>query len=142
MPSLGQQSLLDCHYAPQAVPRSSEVRAETSLWSRFAGWAYAARRPQDMTLEWTCCGTPLLDPAEAYLGRVESFELSISSCAHCGALWLDVCSVATTVTRTEPLTQTEAEAFLAAAPGTERLAMMQAWLRRHLQQAGLPAVRF
>jgi hypothetical protein len=111
------------------------MQARTSLWSRFAGWAYAARQPQDMTLEWTCCGTPMLDPVEAYLGRVDSFELSISACAHCGALWLGMRSVATTVIRSEPLSKTDAEAFLAAAPGIERRAMMQAWLRRHLQPA-------
>ena len=112
------------------------MQAGTSLWSRFAGWARAARQPQDMTLEWSCCGTPMLDPAEAYLGRVESFELSISACAHCGALWLGLRSVATTVTRSEPLSRTDAEAFLAAAPGLERRAVMQEWLQRRLQPAG------
>ena len=130
--SLGRQSLLE--------PRSSEVQAQTSLWSRFARWAHGACLLQDMTLEWTCCGTPSLD-SEVHLGRVESFELSISACAHCGALWLDVCSVATTVVRTAPLSRTDAEAILAAAPGPERRALMQSWLRRHLQQAGSRALR-
>lgn len=76
----------------------------------------------------------MLDPIEAYLGRVESSELSISSCAHCGMLWLGVRSVATTVMRTEPLSGTDAEAFLAAAPGNERRAIMRAWLQRRLRQ--------
>jgi len=112
---------------------------KTSLWPRFAGWVRAARQPQDMTLEWSCCGTPMLDSGEAYLGRIERFELSISSCAHCGMLWLGVRSVATTVMRTEPLARADAEAFLAATPGIERRTLMHAWLRQHLRQAGTRA---
>jgi len=111
------------------------MQARKSLWSRFAGWANAARQPQDMTLEWTCCGTPGRDPIEAYLGRVDAYELTIHSCVHCGALWLQVQSVATTVTRSEPLAGVDAEAFLAATPGTERRTMMRTWLQRHLQLA-------
>ena len=83
----------------------------------------------------------MLDPGEAYLGRVESFELSIRSCAHCGALWLDARSVATTVLRSEPLSGRDAEAFLAAAPGNERRAVMRAWLRRTLHHAAPQAVQ-
>ena len=111
------------------------MQARTSLWSRFAGWANAARQPQDMTLEWTCCGTPARARTEAYLGRVDSYELTIHSCVHCGTLWLQVQSVATTVARSEPLSRADAEAFLAAAPGTERRTMMHAWLQRQLQLA-------
>lgn len=116
--SFNQQDPLHRHPdqvgAPQrgAAYRSSETR--TSLWSRFSEWVYAARQPQDMTLEWTCCGTPMLEAGEAYLGRVDSFELAISACAHCGMLWLGFRSVATTVTRSEPLSHADAEAFLAA----------------------------
>lgn len=109
----------------------SEAPTQPSLWSRFAAWVDACGRPQDMTLHWTCCGTPMRHPAEAYLGRVESSELTISSCTHCGALWLGLCSVATTVMRSEPLSRTDAEAFLAASSGNERRAMMHAWLERH-----------
>jgi hypothetical protein len=112
------------------------MQARTSLWSRFAGWANAARRPQDMSLEWTCCGTPGRDPTEAYLGRVDAYKFAIHSCVHCGALWLQVQSVATTVARSEPLSGADAEAFLAAAPGIERRKMMRAWLQRHLQPTG------
>lgn len=116
--------------------RSSDRR--TNLWSRFSEWVCAARQPQDMSLEWTCYGTPMIEPSEAYLGRVESFELSISACAHCGMLWLGVRSVATTVMRTEPLPGTDAEAFLAASPGVERRAMMREWLQRNLKQSRTP----
>lgn len=98
------------------------------------------RRPQDMTLEWSCCGTPMLDPDEAYLGRVDSFELSIDSCAHCGMLWLGIRSLATTVMRTEPFSRTDAAAFLGAKPGIERRALMRAWLERRTQPDGSRAV--
>lgn len=77
----------------------------------------------------------MLDPSEAYLGRVESSDLTISSCAHCGMLCLVIRSVARTVMRTEPLSARDAEAFLSAAPGIERRVIMRAWLRRHLRQA-------
>ena len=114
----------------------TKPRANTSLWSRFAEWVYVGRQPQDMTLEWSCCGTPKLDPGEAYLGRVDSSELSINACAHCGMLWLGIRSLATTVTRTEPFSRTDAEAFLGATPGIERRALMRAWLQRRTRPDG------
>jgi len=121
----------------QRSRQNIEMQARTSLWSRFAGWANVARQPQDMTLEWTCCGTPGRDPTEAYLGRVDAYELTIHACVHCGALWLQVQSVATTLTRSEPLSRVDAEAFLDAAAGTERRTIMRSWLQRHLQPAGV-----
>ncbi|MDM0074824.1 hypothetical protein QTH90_10560 [Variovorax sp. J2P1-59] len=139
--SFTQQDSSDRHLeqddVPQTGPQPSRCggNLRESLWSRFSGWVYAGRQPQDMTLEWSCCGTPTLDPDEAYLGRVESSELSIDSCAHCGMLWLSVRSVATTVTRTTPLSPADAEAFLAAAPGFDRREIMRAWLLQLWQQA-------
>ena len=72
----------------------------------------------------------MLDPAEACLGRIEQFELTINACAHCGMLWLGTRSAATGAMRTEPLSRADAEAFLAASPGIERRALMRAWLRQ------------
>lgn len=114
---LTQKNLPLRHTDQAAGPESGSERslrrsdARSSLWSRFAEWVYAALPPRDMSLEWTCCGTPMLDPAEAYLGRVESFELSISSCAHCGMLWLGIRSLVTTVTRTDPLPPDRCRSF-------------------------------
>ncbi|RQO41165.1 hypothetical protein DBV14_28770 [Variovorax sp. KBW07] len=104
------------------------------LWSRFGEWVRALRQPQDMSLEWSCCGTPMSDAAEAYLGRIDSHELSVHTCTHCGTFWLGSCSLATHVMRFEPLALAEAEAFLAATPGIERRTMMRAWLERRMHR--------
>lgn len=105
-----------------------------TLWSRFGEWVRALRQPQDMSLEWSCCGTPMSDAAEAYLGRIDSHELSVHTCTHCGTFWLGSCSLATHVMRFEPLALAEAEAFLAATPGIERRTMMRAWLERRMHR--------
>lgn len=108
----------------------------TSLGSRFAEWGRAVRPlPGRIALEWTCCDTPVRDPVEGYLGRIESHELSISVCAHCGAFWLGGYSLATSMMHFEPLAQADAQAFLVAAPGGERRAIMRTWLVQYLQQA-------
>lgn len=108
----------------------------SGLWSRFAEWGRAVRQvPDQMAPEWTCCGTPLRDSVEGYLGRIESYEISINACAHCGAFWLGGYSLATSMMRFMPLAQADAEAFLAAAPGGERRAIMRTWLVQYLKQA-------
>jgi hypothetical protein len=58
-----------------------------TLWYRAAAWARQARARPDMTLWWSCCGTPSLG-AQTSIGRHGARDVLVASCAHCGAEWL------------------------------------------------------
>jgi hypothetical protein len=57
-------------------------------------WAGRFGYRQDMSLEWSCCGTPMLDPMVEEMGRPDSFSLTMYRCSHCGARWLGAGSLA------------------------------------------------
>ncbi|SFQ52229.1 hypothetical protein SAMN05216567_11865 [Variovorax sp. OK605] len=60
-----------------------------TLWYRAAAWARQARARPDMTLWWSCCGTPSLG-AQTSIGRHGARDVLVASCAHCGAEWLSL----------------------------------------------------
>jgi hypothetical protein len=43
-----------------------------------------------MSLHWSCCGTPMLDPAQESLESQDGAEVLLASCGHCGARWMSV----------------------------------------------------
>jgi hypothetical protein len=100
-----------------------------NLLSQFAAWAKKTQPAIDMTSEWSCCGTPHLAPVETELGRIESSDLWMSTCGHCGARWLNVVSLANDTSRWQPITRNDVHALLAATPGPERDALLKTWLR-------------
>ena len=58
------------------------------LWYRAATWAKEAQARPDMTLFWSCCGTPSLGHTME-LGRHGTNHMQLASCSHCGADWLN-----------------------------------------------------
>ena len=60
-----------------------------TLWYRAAAWVRQARARPDMTLLWSCCGTPALGE-QAVLGRHGARDVRVASCSHCGMEWMRV----------------------------------------------------
>ena len=60
-----------------------------TLWYRAAAWVRQARARPDMTLHWSCCGTPALGE-QAVLGRHGARDVRVASCSHCGMEWMRV----------------------------------------------------
>lgn len=100
-----------------------------NLLSQLAAWATKTQPSIDMTNEWSCCGTPRLDPVETELGRIESSELWMASCGHCGARWLNVISLTDYTSHWQPIARNDVHALLASTPGPERDALLKTWMR-------------
>ncbi len=105
-------------------PRTGIVQAWKSCWSRLIAWARALQADPDMTIEWSCCGTPMLGSVKAVMGRHETSLLAISSCSHCGARWLRSFSTGGPETRWQPIDRLHAEALLDTLPGPARDALL------------------
>jgi hypothetical protein len=105
-----------------------------SAWSRWIAWAKSLEQTQDMSFEWTCCGTPMLDRAQVDLGRVAKYDLVLHACAHCGMRWMHVSSNAADVkpTRWVPVAQQHLGMLLVARPGIEQTSALQAWVDKHV----------
>lgn len=82
-----------------------------------------------MTSEWTCCGTPCLDPTDMDLGHLDSLKVSMHSCTHCSMRWLNV--VSTTTLHWVPVSPTDAETLLNAPLDAERRLILRRWIGEH-----------
>jgi hypothetical protein len=104
-----------------ASTASMRMNTNNALWRRAAAWAGQVRARPDMTLLWTCCGTPTLG-TQALLGHAGRHELRLASCSHCGAQWLYLMQANDWL----PLTRDDAAA-LRATHGTARAALLARW---------------
>lgn len=91
-----------------------------------ASWVRQARARPDMTLHWSCCGTPALDK-QAMLGHAKAGSVLVASCSHCGARWVSI-SRAKDTTDWRPLNVDDAVAIRMADDIT-RTALLNAWTR-------------
>lgn len=97
-----------------------------TLWYRAAAWARQAQARPDMTLYWSCCGAPALDE-QTMLGHVETGNVLVASCGHCGARWMSI-SQAEDPTDWRPLNADDTIAIRMAGDIT-RAALLNAWAR-------------
>lgn len=95
-----------------------------TLWYRAAAWARQARARPDMTLYWSCCGTPALGE-QTLLGHHGTGNVLVASCSHCGARWMSI-SRAEAPTDWRPLNTRDAIAIRKAGDIT-RTALLTAW---------------
>lgn len=82
----------------------------------------------DMTWHWSCCGTPLRDPAQESLGRQDGVDVFLVPCAHCRACWLRIASLTGASIRWEPLSRSSA-AMLLCATQAARTTYLSFWTR-------------
>ncbi len=96
-----------------AFPTSGEGDARApGLWSGLLEWARHLRQHRDMTMDWSCCGTPMLDSFAMDLGRPDAFPLVMYTCSHCGARWLGASAVAPLTSGWRFVPEREARALL------------------------------
>jgi len=106
-----------------------------SLLTLWDAWTTALARPRDMTLDWTCCGTPMLDRKQVGLGRAAGYDLVLHACAHCGMRWMNVSSNAADVKppRWVPVSHRHLGTLLAARPGIEQATALRVWVDKHVR---------
>jgi hypothetical protein len=79
----------------------------------------------------TCCSTPSWVP-DRDLGQAAGFDYLLGKCGSCGADWMNVFCVATSITGWEPVTLADVERMKAVQTGAELKALMRAWGNDHL----------
>lgn len=79
----------------------------------------------------SCCSRPELGDFVDF-GHARSFDFMYTTCKSCGAHWLNAFSVATAVTGYERVSDSDALAFLSAAPGSDRKELLKRWADEHL----------
>jgi hypothetical protein len=79
-----------------------------------------------------CCRTPRLSASKDGLGQARGFEFTHATCTSCGAHWLEVYCVATSVPGFERISDQEASAMLAEQSVEAHKALMKGWADRHL----------
>lgn len=99
-----------------------------TLWHRAAVWARQARARPDMTLLWSCCGTPALGE-QSLLGRHGGRDVRVAACSHCGAEWLSL-SHAEDPSDWQPLQRSAAVAARLACKPVRFIDERNAWRRR------------
>lgn len=105
-----------------------------TLWYRAAAWAREARARPDMTLLWSCCGTPALG-AQTLVGRHGGRDVLVASCSHCGAEWLSM-SQAAQPGDWQPLQRRTAAAARPACKPARAIDERNAWRRRKQRDLG------
>jgi len=100
-----------------------------TLWYRAAAsWVRQTRARPDMTLFWSCCGTPALGE-QTHVGRHGGRDVLVASCAHCGAEWLSL-SQAESPADWQPLKRSEAIAARPACKAARAIDERNAWRKR------------
>ena len=79
-----------------------------------------------------CCKTPGLSRSTMDLGHASGFEFSHATCTGCGAHWLSVFCVASSVSGMERVSDEDAGAMLAPQSPEALKKVMKAWADRHL----------
>ena len=80
----------------------------------------------------TCCSSPNWGPDTNDLGEAGGFDFLLGRCSSCSAHWLNVFCEASSITGYERVSDDDARAMLAAAPGPELKKCMKAWARENL----------
>lgn len=104
-----------------------------TLWYRAAAWVRQVQARPDMTLLWSCCGTPSLGE-QTLVGHHGARDVRVASCAHCGAEWLSL-SQAEAPSDWQPLRHGNATATRTACRPTRFIEERGAWRRRKLRDA-------
>lgn len=99
-----------------------------TLWYRAAAWVRQNRARPDMTLFWSCCGTPALGE-QTLVKRHGGRAVLVASCAHCGADWLSR-SQAENPGDWQPLKRTDATAARPACQPARAIDERSAWRKR------------
>jgi hypothetical protein len=104
-----------------------------TLWYRAAAWARQVHARPDMSLWWSCCGTPSLG-AQTLVARHGARDLLVASCAHCGSEWLSLSS-AEAPEDWQPLRHGNAAAARATCGPLRSAEEQRAWRRRKMRDA-------
>ena len=99
-----------------------------TLWYRAAAWVRQTQARPDMTLFWSCCGTPTLGD-QTLIGRHGGRDALVASCSHCGAQWLSL-SQAENPSDWQPLKRSEATAARTTCKPARVIEERSAWRKR------------
>jgi hypothetical protein len=90
------------------------------------------QKEEESSAALNCCSKPQLSASKEELGSARGFEFTHATCTSCGAHWLQVYCVATSIPGFERVSDQDAKAMLAEHSVEEHKKIMQAWADQHL----------